>query len=86
MAVVQKLKKMLEEHFPPPDKVKLRDDDRIIGIVTSKRFRRMDTMQRQELIHEFLTTHLTGEERRHVLMIVAVTPEEEIAYSDNEDE
>ncbi len=57
----------------------LRDDDRIIGVVTSKRFRRMDTMQRQDLIHDILATHLTDEERRHVLLIVAVTPEEEVA-------
>jgi acid stress-induced BolA-like protein IbaG/YrbA len=81
MAVKQKLKKTLEQCFPPPDKIELRDDDRIIGIITSKRFRRMDTMKRQDLIHDILTKHLTEEERRHVLLIVAVTPEEEIAYT-----
>ena len=64
MAVVRKLKKILEERFPPPDKVNLRDEDGIIGVVTSKRFRRMDTMQRQDLIHDILATHLTEEERR----------------------
>src|SRR5439155_8983 len=51
MAVVLKLKKILREAFPPPDKVNLRDEDGIIGVVTSKRFRRMDSMQRQDLIH-----------------------------------
>ena len=86
MAVVQKLKKILKERFPPPDKVTLRDDDGIIGVVTSGRFRRMDTMQRQDLIHDLLATHLTGQERRHVLLIVAVTPEEEAANAGNEDE
>ncbi len=85
MGVARKLKKILEQTFPPPDKVELRDDDRIIGIVTSKRFRRMDTMQRQDLIHDILSTHLTREEQRHVLMIVAVSPEEAIAYSEDED-
>src|SRR6266567_6416044 len=79
MAVVRKLKKILEEAFPPPDKVHLRDKDRIIGVVTSKRFRRMDTMQRQDLLHDILGTQLTAEEQRHVLLIVAVTPEEEVA-------
>ncbi len=79
MAVAQKLKRILEERFPPPDKVSLRDKDRIIGVVTSKRFRRMDSMKRQDLIHEILTTHLTPTERRHVLFIVGVTPEEEAA-------
>jgi len=86
MAIAQKLKRVLEQRFPPPDKVKLRDEDRIIGIVTSKRFRRMDTMQRQDLIHDILTTQLTKEERRHVLLIVAVTPEEEIADGPDQDE
>jgi acid stress-induced BolA-like protein IbaG/YrbA len=84
MAVVRKLKKILEERFPRPDKVELRDDDRIIGVVTSKRFRRMDTMQRQNLIHDILATHLTEEERRHVLLIVAITPEEETANAVDE--
>ena len=49
MAIVRKLKKILEERFPLPHKVNLRDEDGIIGVVTSKRFRRMDMMQRQDL-------------------------------------
>jgi hypothetical protein len=85
MAVVRKLKKILEERFPLPDKVDLREDDGVIGVVTSKRFRRMDTMQRQDLIHDILATYLTGEERRDVLLIVGVTPEEEVANGDAED-
>jgi stress-induced morphogen len=86
MAIVRKLKKILEEHFPPPDKVSLRESDGIIGIVTSKRFRRMDTMKRQDLIHDVLTTNLSEEERRHVLLIVCVTPEEELAHAKAEAE
>ena len=84
MAVARKLKKILEESFPAPDKVKLRDEDRIIGIVTSKRFRRMDSMQRQDMIHHILSSHLTEEEQKHVLIIVAVTPEEELAYAEDD--
>jgi hypothetical protein len=79
MAVVRKLKKILEDNFPPPDKVNLRNGDRIIGVITSKRFRRMDTMQRQNVIHDILATHLSEEERRQVLLLVGVTPEEEVA-------
>jgi len=86
MAVaLRKLKRILKERFPPPDKVDLRDEDGIIGVVTSKRFRRMDTMQRQDLIHDILATYLRPEERRHVVLIVAVTPEEEIANAGDED-
>jgi hypothetical protein len=84
MAVIRKLKKILEERFPPPDKVNLRDEDGIIGIVTSKRFRRMDSMQRQDLIHHVLESRLTEEERQEVVVIVAVTPEEELANAGNE--
>src|SRR5262249_36526625 len=84
MAVVRKLKKILEERFPPPDKVTLRDEDGIIGIVTSKRFRRMDSMQRQGLIDDILATRLSDEEQRQVVLIVGVTPEEEVANADHE--
>ena len=70
---------------PPPDKVDLRDKDGMIGVVTSKRFRRMDTMQRQDLIHDILTTQLSKEERRRVLLIVGVTPEEELANAGDKD-
>ena len=45
----------------------------------------MDTMQRQDLIHEILEAGLTPQERRHVLLVVAVTPEEEIANSGDDD-
>jgi hypothetical protein len=81
MAVVRKLKKILETSFPPPDQVKLRFEDQIIGIVTSKRFRRTDSMQHQDMIHDLLEAQLTAEERRQVVIIVAVTPEEELAYA-----
>jgi hypothetical protein len=66
--------------------VSLRDEDGIIGIVTSSRFRRMDTMQRQDLIQDILAARLSGEELREVLLIVAVTPEEEVANAGGRDE
>jgi hypothetical protein len=46
----------------------------------------MDTMQRQNLIQDLLVTTLTGQERRHVLLIVGVTPEEEAANAADKDE
>ncbi len=86
MAVaLRKLKRILQEQFPPPDKVDLRDEDGIIGVVTSRRFHRMDTMRRQDVIHDILAASLNPEERRHVLLIVGVTPEEEIANAGDED-
>lgn len=84
MAVARKLKKVLEERFPAPDKVQLRDDDGIIGIVTSRRFRGMDSMKRQDLFHDLLSSRFTEDEQRHILLIVGVTPEEELANSVDE--
>jgi hypothetical protein len=82
---VRKLKRILEKRFPPPDKVSLRDEDGIIGVVTSRHFRRMGSMQRQDLIHDLLAAKLNPEERRDVLLIVGVTPEEEMANTPGED-
>jgi hypothetical protein len=73
----------LEGEFPPPDKLDLRDEDGIIGVITSTRFRRLDSMQRQDLIHDILTSNLTASEKRHVLLLAAVTPEEEIANAED---
>ncbi len=79
MAVARKLKRVLRSEFPAPDRVDLRDEDGIIGIVTSRSFAGMDTMQRQDRIHHILEQHLTPDEQRQVVMIVAVTPEEQLA-------
>ena len=80
MALTQrKLKRILEERFPPPDKVEVCDEDRFIGVVTSRSFRRLDGVQRQNIIHDVLKTSLTPAERRQVVIIVGVTPEEELA-------
>lgn len=86
MALGRKLKKVLEKHFQPPDRVDLRDEEGTIGVVTSKRFRRMDTMQRQDLIHEILANDLTDAERRQVLIVVAMTPEEALANAGAEND
>lgn len=79
MALRQKLRRILEERFPAPDTIELRDGEGIIGVVTSQQFGRMSRMKRQDLIHELLESHLTPKEMRGVLIIVAVTPEEEMA-------
>jgi hypothetical protein len=82
MALVRKLKRILTKAFPPPDKVSLRDHHGLIGIVTSTRFRNMDTMARQDVLQEVLEEHdLSAEEKRQILILVAVTPEEEAAHT-----
>jgi hypothetical protein len=68
------------QRFPLPASVKLEDNDGIIGIIASPNFERMDTIDRQSLIGEIVETHLSPEERRRVLVIVGVTPDEGTGY------
>ena len=81
MDVLNEVKTLLAEEFPPPDEVDLKDEDGIIGVVVSERFRKMDTMARQEMIWRKLDTHLKPKERRRISIIVAVTPEEKIGHT-----
>jgi hypothetical protein len=79
-SLVRKLKEVLTRRFPPPATVRLDDEDGIFGVVTSTAFSRMETMDRQKLIEGLLATNFTPEERRRVLIIVAVTPDEGTGY------
>lgn len=81
MGVVEKVETLLKNSFPPPDTVRLEDDDGIIGTVVSERFVGMPTFDRITIIWDLLDDHLTRDERSRVVLIVASTPEEEIAYS-----
>jgi len=59
------------------DYVRLDDDDGISGFVVSRRFQNMSTLDRQKLIDDALQiAHLTEEERRSILMIAGITPQE----------
>lgn len=78
--LVRKLERVLTKRFPAPATVKLEDLDGIIGVITSAKFARMDTIDRQNLIGEILAIDLNPEERRRVQVIVAVTPEEGTGY------
>jgi acid stress-induced BolA-like protein IbaG/YrbA len=81
MTLVEKVKKILEEGFPPPDKVILRKHGRTItGIVTSSRFKGLDGLDRSQFIKDILDSHLTARERIKVGYMGAVTPEEELFH------
>ncbi|HZU39360.1 MAG TPA: hypothetical protein VFA18_25770, partial [Gemmataceae bacterium] len=60
--------------------MKLEDHDGIIGVITSAQFATMDTLDRQHLIGDIVASHLSPEERRRVLALVAVTPDEGTGY------
>ena len=66
--------------FPSPATIKLEDEDGIIGVITSAGFAGVETIDRQKLIRDLLKNHLTPEERRRVMIIVGVTPDEGTGY------
>ena len=82
MEILEKVNSILTGAFPPPDRVSLEDDDGIIGTVVSPRFEGMEMIDRINMIWDRLDQNLTPAERRRVVIIVAATPEEEIAYSE----
>jgi hypothetical protein len=62
-----------------PEYVRLEDDDGISGFVVSRQFKGVSALDRQGLIESALNNApepLTRAERRRVLMIAALTPEE----------
>ncbi len=81
MGILEKVELILKDVFPPPDKVSLEDADGIIGTVTSSRFTGMTTLDRIDMIWDALEKGPTPEERRRVVVMVAATPQEEIAYT-----
>ena len=76
MAILRKLKRILTEQFPAPDKVRLEDHDGVIGSISSERFKQMDSMDRHDFIRKILVAHLTPKEMRQIQVIVGVTHEE----------
>jgi hypothetical protein len=60
-----------------PEYVRLEDDDGISGFVVSRQFEGVSALDRQWKIEDLLSNgSLTEEERRQVVMIAALTPEE----------
>lgn len=80
-SLLKTIEGLLREAFPPPDVISLRDEDGIIGVITSSRFSAKDSIDRQSMIWDVLDRHMAPEQRRQIVIIVAVTPEEEIAYT-----
>jgi hypothetical protein len=76
MALLRKIKRILTEQFPAPDKVHLEDYKGVFGSIRSERFKHMDGMDRHDLIHKILVAHLTPEEMRKIQVIVGVTHKE----------
>ena len=85
MALVEKVEGLLKKAFPPPDRIVLEDDDGIIGLGRFGPFpRAWDGRDRIDMIWDVLDQGLTKQERRRVVTIVAVTPEEETRYESSD--
>ena len=80
MDFLDKVRAVLSKKFPPPDEIELKEDDGVIGVVVSKRFRKMETLNRQTMIRKLLEKGLDPKEQKRILIIVAVTPEEKIGH------
>jgi stress-induced morphogen len=80
MDLLEKVRALLVDEFPPPDKIELDDDHGIIGAVVSQRFEGLESIDRINIIWDLLDRNLNKEERRQIVTIVAVTPVEEIAH------
>jgi alpha-glucuronidase len=80
MEFVTKVEGALRSTFPAPDPIHLEDNDGIVGRVASGRFRGLEFIDRINRTWDALDRELTPDERRRVVTIVAVTPEEEIAH------
>jgi len=80
-SLVEKVQEILTQRFPPPAKIEVEDDDGILGSVVSSEFRGMPTIDRVNALWNALDHSLTPAQRRRVLMIVAVTPEEELVHT-----
>jgi stress-induced morphogen len=81
MELVEKVRDLLTTAFPPPSKIELEDDDGIIGTIVSSKFEGMESIDRINIIWDILDQNLTPDERRRVVIIVAATPADEIAYT-----
>ncbi len=77
----KKLKRILKEAYPPPDKVQLREDKGIIGKIVSDRFKGLEPMDRVNMIWDFLEERLTKDEIRQIVIMLAMTPKEELLHS-----
>jgi hypothetical protein len=80
MGFLDKVRSILIKKFPPPDEIDLKEEDGVVGVIVSRRFRKMETIARQELLGKLLEKELTPNERKRILVIVAVTPEEKIGH------
>ena len=79
--LLMRVRWLVKEAFPRPATVRLQDEDGIIGVVVSSAFKGLEAVDRRNLIWQALERGLNAEERQRVVIIVAITPEEDVAHT-----
>ena len=82
MGLIKKTRDILKKAFPFPDLVDVERHgaSRVRGRVVSSRFAGLDTFEREDLVNDAIAEQLTGEEKRKIVMIFTITPQERADY------
>jgi len=82
-SITEKVKNALLEKFSS-EEIRLEDvdSDKVLGFIISDKFLILDYEARQDMIWEHLRKYLNSQERAHIIALIALTQEEELAYSD----
>ncbi|MBI3412182.1 MAG: hypothetical protein HY040_27950 [Planctomycetes bacterium] len=78
---MRKVRKLLEKKFPAPDRLELKNEDGIIGTIISNKFNGMESMDRVNMVWDYLDRYLTKEEKRQIVILLTITPKEELLHS-----
>ena len=83
MDLKEKVASLLRAAFDP-EELALDDSDGLGGFVVSSRFRGLDSLERQKMINKIVRARDSGlskEELREILVIAALTPEEQALHT-----
>ncbi len=84
MGLKEKVWQTLSDYFTP-DEMVLNDDEAITGFLVSPRFKKMETLDRMDLVDTALATgKFTRRERGKILLIAPLTPAEYKAVAPRE--
>jgi hypothetical protein len=75
--IMRKMRRVLREKFPPPDKIKLHNGETIYGLVISPQFAGKDFEDRYDMIWDHVNQRMTRDERKKLTVLFALTPEEQ---------
>lgn len=57
------------------------DNDKVMGFIVSNKVENLDDETRQDIIWQILRKYLSAQERSNIIALLALTQDEEMAYS-----